>query len=130
VARGEAFEYSSLSLTTRIRCAGEERAVDTLLLEPGRFDPSRPGVLGVYGYLGSLFAVAPGGDSEALARMVHEVADRAPGCLVGTGVLPSGSGILTRILASSPIAAGRALEATRSAARLALIGAAAPRVRK
>jgi urease accessory protein len=130
VAFGEAFEYSSLAFTTRISCSGEETAVDSLLLDPGELDPRRPGVLGDHLYLASLFAVAPGADSAALARTMSQAADHAPGCVVGTGTLPSGSGVLTRILARSGISAGKALEAAWAAARLALIDAAPPRRRK
>jgi urease accessory protein len=130
VAFGEAFAYSSLSLTTRVSCGGEEAAVDWLRLEPSELDPRRVGVLGGHAYLASLFAVEPGGDPEALARTISQAAGRTPGCLVGTGTLPSGSGVLTRILAPSGISAGRALEAAWSATRVALIDAEPPRRRK
>jgi urease accessory protein len=130
VAFGEVFGYSSLAFTTRILCNGEEVAVDSLRLEPSKLDPRRQGVLGGHAYLASLFAVEPGGDPEALAGTISRAAGRTPGCLVGTGTLPSGSGVLTRILASTGISAGRALQAAWSAARLALIDAAPPRRRK
>jgi urease accessory protein len=130
VAFGEAFEYSSLSLTTRISCKGEDVAVDSVRLEPSELDPRRVGVLAGHAYLASLFAVEPGGDPEALARTISQAAGRTPGCLVGTGTLPSGSGVLTRVLARSGISAGRALDAAWSAARVALIEAPAPRRRK
>jgi urease accessory protein len=130
VAFGEVFGYSSLAFTTRISCSGEEVAVDSLRLEPSKLDPRRAGVLGGHPYLASLFAVEPGGDPEALARTISQAADRTPGCLVGTGTLPSGCGVLTRILARTGMPAGRALEAAWSAARVALIGAAPPRRRK
>ena len=77
VARGEAFEYERLALVTRLACAGERRAVDTLLLEPGRLDPRRAGMLGERGYFASLFAVAPDRDSEALAARSRR---RSPRC--------------------------------------------------
>jgi urease accessory protein len=130
VAFGEVFGYSSLAFTTRILCNGEEVAVDWLRLEPSELDPRRVGVLGGHSYLASLFAVEPGGDPEALARTIYQAAGRIPGCLVGTGTLPSGSGVLTRILARRGLAASRALEAAWSAARVALIDAVPPRRRK
>ena len=130
VAGGEEFEYSSLSLTTRISSGGEQTAVDSVLLEPGRLEPRRAGVLGDRAYLASVFAVVPGADCEALARTISEAADGMPGCLVGTSTLPSATGVLTRILAGSGISAGRALDAAWSAARIALIGSAPPRRRK
>jgi urease accessory protein len=130
VARGEAFEYASLSLTTRIRCGGEDRAVDSLLLEPGERDPRVAGVLGDWAYVASLFTVVPGADCEALARTVSRAVDGLPGCLVASSTLPSAAGVLTRILARSGISARRALAAGWSAAHLALIGTSAPRTRK
>ena len=130
VAGGEEFEYSSLSLTTRISSGCEQTAVDSVLLEPGRLEPRRAGVLGDLAYLASVFAVVPGADCEALARTISEAADGMPGCLVGTSTLPSATGVLTRILAGSGISAGRAFDAAWSAARIALIGSAPPRRRK
>ncbi len=63
VAHDEAFEYASLSLTTRVRVDGREVAVDSLVLSPGRCDPRGPGILGRHRYLGSLFVVAPDEDA-------------------------------------------------------------------
>lgn len=130
VAFGEAFQYTSLSLSTRISSDGQETAVDTVLLQPSELDPRRPGILGGYAYLASLFAVAPGADSEALVRTISDAVRHAPDCLVASAALPSGSGVLARILARSGIAANRALEAAWSAARLALLHAPPPRRRK
>jgi urease accessory protein len=130
VAFGEAFEYSRLSLATRISCDGEGAAVDSVVLEPAELDPRRPGMLGDYSYLSSLFAVEPGGDAEALSRSIAAVVEDTPDCLAATGVLPSGSGVLARMLASSGISAQRVLRAAWTAARTALIGAQPPPRRK
>jgi urease accessory protein len=130
VAFGEAFEYTSLSLSTRISCDGQEAAVDSLLLEPGELDPRRAGMLGSYAYLASLFAVAPGADPEALARSISDAVEPGPGWLVATAALPSGSGALVRILARSGIPAAGVLREAWTAARLALLGAEPPRRRK
>jgi urease accessory protein len=130
VAFGEAFEYTRLSLATRISCDGEEAGVDSVVLEPGELDPRRPGILGEHAYLGSLFAVAPAGDAEALASSIAAAVEDRPDCLAATGVLPSGSGVLARMLAGSGIAAQRALRDAWTAARTALIGAGPPPRRK
>jgi urease accessory protein len=130
VASGEAFEYESLSLTTRISGAGRDHAVDRLLLRPGELDPRGPGILGGYAYVASLFAVAPGGDHDQLADAVSDALMGAPDCLAGTSTLPSSLGVLARILGRSGIPAQRALHAAWSAARLVLLGAPAPRRRK
>jgi urease accessory protein len=129
VASGEAFAYGSLSLTTRIELDGRETAVDSLVLEPGAADPRRPGVLGEHAYLVSLFAIGPT-DAERLAgRMADELA-RVRQCLSATAVLPSGAGVLARVLAPTAIPARRALAAAWSAARLELAGVPLPPRRK
>jgi len=130
VAFGETFEYTRLSLTTRISCDGKQLAVDAVVLEPGELDPRRPGILGEYAHLGSLFAVDPSGDPEALASSIAAAVEHTPNCLVATGVLPSGSGVLARMLAGSGIAAQRVLRAAWTAARKATLGAEPPRKRK
>jgi urease accessory protein len=130
VAFGEEFEYTRLRLSTRISCAGQEAAVDSLVLEPGKRQPCRAGVLGDYAYVASLFAVAPRRDCEALARTVSEAIEGIADCLSAAAILPSNSGVLARILAPSGIPATRALEAAWSAARLMLLGGPAPRRRK
>jgi urease accessory protein len=130
VAFGEAFEYTRVSLVTRISCDGEETAVDSVVLAPGELDPRRPGFLGEHAYLGSLFAVAPDEDAEALARSIAAAVEHRPDCLAAAGVLPSGLGVVARMLAGSGIAAERALRAAWTAARTAMIGAGPPPRRK
>jgi urease accessory protein len=130
VAHAEAFDYASVSLNTRVCADGRELAVDSMVLSPGVRDPRGPGILGARPYLGSLFAVAPGGDGRALAASVSSALAGVEGCLAGTGTLPGGAGVLVRVLAASGIAAQRALDAAWSAARVALLGAPPPRRRK
>ena len=130
VAFGEAFRYTSLTLSTRISRDGDETAVDSVVLQPGELDPRRRGVLGPYAYLASLFAVGPGDDAEGLARSISDAVEQGPDCLVATGVLPSGSGVLVRMLARAPIPAQRVLREAWTAARLALLGAEPPPRRK
>ena len=129
-ASGEAFRYASLSLSTRISSAGHEYAVDRLLLRPADLDPRRPGILGGYAYLASLFAVAPGAEPDSLARAISDALGPAEGCLIGTATLPSRLGVLTRILGRSGMPVHRALHTAWSAARLLLLQAPAPRRRK
>jgi urease accessory protein len=130
VAFGEAFDYTSLSLSTRISRDADETAFDALVLEPGELDPRRPGVLGRYSYLASLFAVASLGDHEALARSIAGAVEHEPDCLVGVAELPSGLGVLVRMLAHSGIVSQRVLRKVWTQARLALLGAEPPQRRK
>jgi urease accessory protein len=129
VAHHESFAYTRLSLTTRIRVSEREAAVDAIVLEPHKRDPRVPGVLGEHTYLASLFVVAPDQDPDDLAHAIRAAAD-TPDCLLSTGTLPGGAGVLTRLLARSGIAADRALRAAWTAARVRLLGATPPRRRK
>lgn len=130
VAFGEAFEYTRLSLSTRISRDGDERAVDSLTFEPHELDPRRPGVLGRHPYLASLFAVGPPGEADALAQSISQEVGDATDCLVATAVLPSGCGVLVRVLGRSAIPARRGLQCAWTAARLFLLGAEPPPRRK
>jgi urease accessory protein len=130
VAFGEAFQYKSLSLSTRISRDGEETAVDSVVLQPAELDPRGRGILGPYAYLGSLFAVGAEADPEALAGSISDAAEHVPDCLVATAALPSGSGVLVRMLACSGIPAQRILRGAWTAARVALLGAKPPPRRK
>ena len=130
VARDEAFDYASLSLTTRVRVDGREAAVDSLTLSPGRLDPRSPGLLGGHQYLASLFAIAPGEAAEPLAAAISNAVAGTANCTIATGTLPSGAGALIRVLADSGIAADRGLRTAWSAARVALLGSPPPRRRK
>ena len=130
VAFGEAFEYTSLSLVTRISRGGEERAVDSLTFEPGKLDPRRPGILGRYSYLASLFAVGPPSETDALADSITQELLGAEDCLVATALLPSGAGVLVRVLGRSAIPARHGLQLAWTAARRFLIGAEPPPRRK
>jgi urease accessory protein len=130
VAHDERFAYASLSLATRILVGDSEVAADVVSLSPGLRDPRSPGLLGGHDYVGSLFAVAPGGDAEALAAAVSGALADAPDCLAAAGTLPGGAGVLARVLSGSGMAAERAMHAAWSAARVALLGAPPPRRRK
>jgi urease accessory protein len=130
LAHPEAFEYAFLSLTTRIRIDGRDAAVDSVVLSPGLRDPRGAGILAGRSYLGSLFAVAPHADAEALARVASAALAGTPDCTAATGTLPSGAGVLTRVLADSRLAAEGALRAAWAALRIELLGAPPPRRRK
>lgn len=130
VASGETFRYRSLSLSTRIARHDAREAIDRLVLQPDELNPRSPGMLGSYSHLVSLFAVGPEDDAEPLAGSISDALEDVPGCLAATSILPSGSGVLARILAPSSIPAQRALRAAWGAARLGLAGAHPPRSRK
>jgi urease accessory protein len=131
LARGEAFAYKRLRLATEVRAAGGPAlCADTLLLEPARRSPRRRGLLGSYPYLGLLLAVAPASDAEALAGRLDAALAAAPDSLAAAGALPAGAGAFARVLAPTPGAARRALDAAWNAARQALVGLPLPPRRK
>lgn len=128
LARGECFSFERLLLSTRVATTGRELVVDRILFEPGSHAPTRRGMLGAFRYFATLLAVAPQ-RSDMLEHMTNAVFD-VPGAVAAGGALPYESGVVVRILATSSTAAERTLHAAWSVARTALIGSAAPRVRK
>lgn len=130
LARGEAFEYERLLLRTSVRDARGELCADTLLLAPGRWPPSRRGVLGPFAYLGTLLAIAPHQDVATLAERLDERVRELPGALAGAGLLPAQAGVLVRVLAHSSGAVADALHGAWRVARESLLGSPPPRRRK
>lgn len=130
VARGESFEYDRLVLVTRIWAGEEEICSERIQLEPARRPVEGRGLLDGYGYVSTLYAVAPGLDAERIAAALDEALREASGVLAGAGTLPEGSGAMARILSTSSSAASAALASAWSAARRLLVGHPAPRRRK
>jgi urease accessory protein len=130
LAHGESLEYGALVLHTEARRGGRELCVDRVVLEPGRRDPRRPGVLGSAGYLVTLIAVAPEQDASALAATLDAALAAEAGPVGAAGELPGGAGALARVLAADALAARRALRELWRTARHALAGLPLPPVRK
>jgi urease accessory protein len=122
-ARGEIFKYDRLFLRTTVSSSGgRELCTETLLLEPSHRYPGRRGVLGAYRYLGTLLALAPGGNCTALAARLDESVLDLPSVLAAGGTLPSNAGAFVRILARAPIETKSALQTAWHEARDALAG--------
>jgi urease accessory protein len=130
VARGESFAYDKLELATRICTGDEEVCSERILLEPARRPVDGRGLLDGYGYVSTLYAVAPSRDADRIAAALDEALRDAPGVLAGAGTLPGGIGALARLLSPSSSAMSAALVAAWSAARRLLIGHPPPRRRK
>jgi urease accessory protein len=128
LARGEAFEYERLLLSTRVLRGGAELVVDALDLQPARLSPRRRGLLGRFPYLVSLLAVAAGAD--ALADRVDDAVRSVPGTLAAAGPLPNDAGVLARVLATSPSVAAAAANAAWAVLRGGLLGLPLPPYRK
>jgi urease accessory protein len=128
LALGERFAFDRLLFSTRVTMGGRELCADTFLLEPRRRSPAARGLLGGFPYFATLLAVAPE-RSELVERVASAVVDM-PDAVAAAGCLPNEGGVVVRVLANTPMAASRMLHVVWSAAREALLGHPAPRVRK
>ena len=127
---GESLAYETLVLHTEVRRGQRELCVDRVVLEPGRGDPRRPGVLGSAHYLVTLLAVAPEQDSSSLAARLDEVLAAEAGWTGAAGELTNRSGAMARVLAPDALAARRAVRLLWQTARAELVGLPLPPVRK
>lgn len=108
VAHGESFAYKLIHSKLRVRDGnGELRLADTTVLEPDRIRPARPGILGPYTDLGSLYAITPGFATKELSDTIHAEFGLCPEIEGSASVLPRGDGLIARVLgsASSPVQA-------------------------
>jgi urease accessory protein len=129
-AHGERFAYDVLELQTSAWHEGRELCAESLLFEPGRARPARPGVLSDGDYLVTVLAFAPARDTARLASVVDRALTAAPGVVGAAGELPNGAGVLARIVAGDAPSAQRGLRTAWGAARRELIDAPLPPVRK
>jgi urease accessory protein len=130
LAHGEAFEYTSLRLSTRVSSGGTERAFDSLELIPADLDPRAAGVLGGTEYLATLLVVSPGRSLAELARGLTAPTANGAGALAGCGLLPGDDGLILRMLSRSSQVARAVLHDAWTAARVELVGHPPPRRRK
>ncbi|TWS25259.1 urease accessory protein UreD [Tsukamurella sputi] len=93
---GALFRYDELRMRTEIHRGGTLLAVDNLLIEPGRADPSGIGFLDGHTHVGSLTAVDPRIDEDLLDE-VHGVTATVPGVRSGLTAL-AGPGFVLRCL--------------------------------
>lgn len=125
-ARGEAFAYERLALTTSVACVERGTlAVDAMLLEPRRRRPSARGLLGAQPYFGTL-TCATLGRAEELAELLDGAVREQPDATAAAGTLPHACGATTRVLAGSSHALRRTLDAGWACARSRLIGSDLP----
>lgn len=128
-AAGEAFEYDLLY--TRVQGyddAGALRLLDTLVLEPGRTQPQRPGVLGGHTDVGTLYVLTRRVEPADLAARLHASVQGVPAADAAASELPGGNGAVVRAVADSTRALQVALYRAWREARLAITGTDVPRV--
>lgn len=97
LARDEAFEYDRYYSKFDARTPDGLAVSDTVHLSTD--DPQRPGVLGEYAVLGTLYVVSPALDAPTVSDRVHERVSREDREIrAGASTLPNDAGILVRLL--------------------------------
>lgn len=132
VAHGEAHSYDLYWAETEVRRPdGTLLFADVLRLHPAAGDdPKSIGLLGSYDVLAALYIVTRQVDPTALVCLMRSVLAACPAVLAGATQLPDGCGTAVRLLGNSSTAVQAALRSAWSAARLELLGAPAPNLRK
>ncbi|MET9275948.1 urease accessory protein UreD [Kribbella sp. NPDC003557] len=131
-ARGERHAYDVYWADTEVRGTdGSLWFADTLRLRPGEFDrPTSPGVLGGYDVLASLYVLCSRTPASDLVTVLRDALTAVPEVLAGVTELPAGRGAAVRILGRTSKAVQAAMRATWERARIELLGAPAPDLRK
>ena len=132
VAHGEAHAYDLYWAETEVRRPdGTLLFADVLRLHPGAGDdPKSIGLLGPYDVVATLYIVTRKLDPTALVSLMRSALAACPAVLAGATELPHGCGTATRLLGNSSAAVQAALWSVWNAARLELLGAPAPNLRK
>jgi urease accessory protein len=130
-AHGERHAYSLVHTQLESTAPdGKLLAADRISLEPGRFPLKSPAMLGDFDALGVLYVFSRLRPASELATLVRAALEDTDQTLCGVSELPNGAGISVRILGTSAGLVERMRTVAWNAARLALIGAPAPDMRK
>ena len=105
-------------------------AADRIALEPQRYANKSPAMLGEFNALGVLYVFSQKLPPAELVEAVRASLNDDDQTVSGVSELPNGAGISARILGNSAYAVDLARTVAWNAARLALIGAPAPNLRK
>jgi urease accessory protein len=131
VAHAEAHAYDLYWAETEVRRPdGTLLCTDLLRLRPTLDGLGSLDLLGGHHVLASLYVVTASLDPAVLVTALRDQLAQRPDVLAGVSELPHGCGVMVRLLASTSAAAQDALRAAWNAARLMLIGAPAPDLRK
>lgn len=135
LARGERFAFERYA--ARVTASGPDGLLfeDATHLAPGAADSgvggdsAAPGVLGEFDVYGTLFAVAPDRDADALSDRLHDAVSDCEG-RAGATALPNDAGVAVRALGHRAEYVQTALWSAWNAARSDLLDAPAPAGRK
>jgi urease accessory protein len=104
---------------------------DVLRLHPrGGQNPKSIGLLGPYDVLAALYVISGQAEPGRLVAVLRRALAECPGVAVGVSELPNGSGVVVKILGLTSKAGQAGLRTAWNAARLELLGAPAPNLRK
>jgi urease accessory protein len=132
VAHREAHAYDLYWAETEVRRADGKLLFTDVLRLDGR-DADRPasiGLLGPYDVLAALYVIFEDGERADIATAVRAALSASSEVLAGISELPNRCGISVRLLGPTSKAVGAALRTAWNAARLGLLGAPAPNLRK
>lgn len=131
-AHGEAHEYDLYWAETEARAEdGTLLFADVLRLAPADgCVPTSIGLLGSYDVVATLYVLAEQPAPTDLVEMLWRAVADIPGVLVGVSELPNACGVAVRALGSTSKTVQHAVRVSWNAARLALVGAPAPDLRK
>lgn len=132
VAHGEAFAYDLFWAETEIRRPdGRLLVADVLRIHPAAGDnPRSIGLLGPHDVVASLFVVTSRIDPATAVGLLRTALEGCPDVRAGVSELPNCCGAAVRLLGPTSGAVHTAVRTAWSAARVALLGAPAPDLRK
>ena len=132
VARGEAHVYDLYQAETEVRTPdGTLLFADTLRLNPASgANPKSIGMLDTHDVIATLYLITGQEEPTSMVALLRGELAACPDVLVGVSELPNRCGAVVRLLGPTSKAVKDALKTVWSAARLALLGAPAPNLRK
>ena len=132
VAHGEAFAYDLFWAETEVRRPdGTLLVADVLRLSPAAGDDPRSiGLLGPHDVVATLFVVTGRIDPATTVGLLRSALAGCPAVAAGVSELRNGCGAVVRLLGPTSATVQAALRTAWSAARVALLGAPAPDLRK
>ena len=122
VAMGEAHAYELYE--SRVTAEGEDgvlQFLDVTHLAPAAISPKRPGLLGAFEVVGTLFLLTGKVPARDLSDRLHSLIQNESDILGGASELPAGRGVSVRIVGPRAEPVGAALGTVVAAARATLL---------
>lgn len=130
-AHGEFHEYDIyLAQMDAFDLDGTLQVADTVKLQPTRFTPRNPALLGRYDAYGVLYVFTQRVPAMELTSILRAALADVPRTVSGVSELPNDAGVSVRTLGDNGTVVERARTVAWNAARQALFGVPAPNLRK